>query len=73
MANKDELLCSRTEYIEVIKKFLKQPELLVIAPLEIKEESKGDVMKDGGRGERGSKKEKKTETKNVDKGEEKKK
>ena len=73
MANKDELLCSRTEYIEVIKKFLKQPELLVIAPLEIKEESKGDVKKDGGRGERGSKKEKKTETKNVDKWEEKKK
>ena len=41
MANKEELFCSRAEYIEIIRKFLKQPELLVISAPEKNEENKG--------------------------------
>jgi hypothetical protein len=61
MANKEELFCSRAEYIEIIRKFLKQPELLVISAPEKNEENKGDSR--GGRGERGNKKEEKSDNK----------
>ena len=51
MANKDEIFCGRSEFIEVIKKLLKQPELLVIIPPEVKEETKGGEGKQkAGRG-----------------------
>jgi hypothetical protein len=67
MANKDEVVCSRNEYIEVIKKFLQQPQLLVVVPPEVKEETKGsegrrgkgDEVNEKGKGKESKQKEQK--------------
>ena len=82
MANKDEIFCGRSEFIEVIKKLLKQPELLVIIPPEVKEETKGGEGKQkAGRGNekqkgakevKGEEKQEKKDSKKKEKKEEKK-